>query len=48
MSRRAMAVVAGAVVIGAALLAGVRVAMDDNGATEGTATGSGSFTAKTG
>ena len=48
MSRRAMAVVAGAVVVGAALLAGVWVAVDDNGATEGAATGTGSFTAKTG
>ena len=47
MSRRATAVVVGAVVIGAALLAGVRVAMDGNGATENAATTSGSFSTRT-
>jgi len=47
MSRRATAVVVGAVVIGAALLVGVRVAMDGNGATENAATTSGSFSTRT-
>ncbi len=47
MSRRAMAVVVGAVVVGAALLVGVRVAVDENGATENAATGTGSLTART-
>ena len=48
MSRRAMAVVVGAVVVGVALLVGMRVAVDDNGETRGAATGTGSFNAKTG
>jgi hypothetical protein len=43
MSRRAMAVVAGTVVVSAALLAGLRVAVDDNRSTK-----AGSFSAKTG
>jgi hypothetical protein len=47
MSRRAAAVVVGAVVVGAALLVGVRVAVNGNGATESAATGTGSFTART-
>ena len=45
MSRRAMVVVAGAVVV-VALLAGVRMAVD-NGATDAAASSSGSFTPKT-
>src|SRR2546422_4527056 len=46
MSRRAMAAVAGAVVVGAALLVGVRVSMNESGAT-GAATGTGAFSAQT-
>jgi hypothetical protein len=47
MSRRAMAVVAGAVVVGAALLIGVRMSVDERGATESGATGARSFPAQT-
>ena len=42
-----MALVVGAVVVAAAVLVGVRVARDENGATESPATGAGSFTART-
>jgi hypothetical protein len=42
-----MALVVGAVVVGAALLVGVRIATDDNGAPERAATATGSFTART-
>ena len=47
MSRRAVTAVVVAVVAGAALLVGVRVAVDENGATQGAATGTGSFTGRT-
>ena len=47
MSRRAVTAVVVAVVAGAALLVGVRVAVDENGATQGAATGTGSFAART-
>ncbi len=48
MSRRAMTVAVGAVVVGAAVLVGLRVAVDENGATESASTSTGSFTARTG
>ena len=47
MSRRAMTVGVGAVVVGAAVLAGLRVARDENGAFESASMGPGSFTAQT-
>src|SRR5258705_11405045 len=47
MSRRAGAFVIGAIVVGAALFVGVRVAVDGNGATESAATGTSSFVAQT-
>jgi len=46
MSRRAMGAVAGAVVVGAALLVGVRMSMNESGAT-GAATGTSAFSAQT-
>ena len=47
MSKRGIAIVVGAVLVGAALLVGVRVAMDENGAPARATTGAGSFSART-
>ena len=47
MSRRGTAIVVGALVVGAALFVGARMAMNDNGAAEGAARGAGSFAART-
>ena len=47
MNRRAMTIVVGAVVVGAAMLLGQRVAEDENGAGESASTSTDSFTAQT-
>ncbi len=47
MSRRAMTVAIGAVVVGAAVLIGLRVVVDENGATESASNGTDSLTART-
>jgi hypothetical protein len=46
MSRRGTTIVVGALVVGAALFVGGRMAMNDNGAPERAATGTGSFAAR--
>ena len=47
MSRRWTAIVVGALVVAAALFIGARMAMNDTGAPERAATGTGSFAART-
>jgi len=47
MSRRAITVTVGAVVVGAAVLVGLRVTVDENGATGSASKSSGSFAAQT-
>ena len=47
MSRRGTTIIVGALVVGAALFVAARMAMNDNGAPERAATGTGSFAART-